>query len=125
MITPRDKAGEAAARGNTPWVLHTDRNPGCAHCSKEGLLADEIEDASGKVIFHNGHETYFTPEFDLPTVVSAANERDSLLERVRVLEGALRPIVSCYGLGQPAEKFTEQVGPLILDARAALAAKGE
>jgi hypothetical protein len=58
-------------------------------------------------------------------LVATESERDLLLERVRVLEGALRPIVSCYGLGQPAEKFTEQVGPLILDARAALAAKGE
>jgi hypothetical protein len=49
---------------------------------------------------------------------------DLFAEVVR-LKGLLQPIIDCYGLGQSAEKFTEQVGPFILDARAALSSKKE
>lgn len=41
-------------------------------------------------------------------------------ERLREL---LNPIIDCYGLGLSPDKFAAQVGPFILDARAALAEK--
>lgn len=53
-------------------------------------------------------------------ITEALNERAALLARVGVLEEVLKPIIDCYGLGQSAEKFTEQVGPFIVDAKAAL-----
>lgn len=43
-----------------------------------------------------------------------------LLAENQRLRELLQPIIDCYGLGQSAEKFTEQVGPFIIEARAAL-----
>jgi hypothetical protein len=114
MTTPKDKV-EATAR---PWALR----------SRSAYAGFVDIGPADNAFFTVAHVTGFNlseATNNANLIVTAVNERDSLLERVRVLEGALRPIVSCYGLGQPAEKFTEQVGPLILDARAALAAKGE
>jgi hypothetical protein len=48
---------------------------------------------------------------------------EQLIDEVTRLKDLLQPIIDCYGLGQSADKFTEQVGPFILDARAALAGK--
>lgn len=48
-----------------------------------------------------------------------------LFTEVGRLRDLLKPIIDCYGLGLSPEKFVEQVGPFILDARAALSVKGE
>lgn len=56
-----------------PWVLDMNTDPGCAQCSKEGVRGQEIRNADGELVFSSGHEIYFMPEFDLPTVVAAIN----------------------------------------------------
>lgn len=53
-------------------------------------------------------------------VETLVNERNALLSEVAELKSLLKPIIDCYGLGLTAEKFTDQVGPFILDARALL-----
>ena len=60
-----------------------------------------------------------------PVTPEQFTERDQLLAEVARLRALLQPIIDCYGLGQSAEKFTEHVGPFILDARAALSSEKE
>jgi hypothetical protein len=142
MTTPKD-TGEATAR---PWAISgatiiwspTGRSnvaavsdPRPPNSSSVGYY--EIEPwGDGEDADHRFREACANAEL----IVTAVNERDSLLERVRVLEGALRPLVS--RLIKMMENGSECDCPAeghlcgwsVLNyevdvARAALAAKGE
>jgi hypothetical protein len=63
-------------------------------------------------------------QFIGPITPAQFNERDQLLSEAAQLKRILNPIVAVYGLGLSPEKFADQVGPWILEARALLGKEG-